>query len=106
MLLVVSLLCGGLISLLLLNVVLAQDSFKANELSRTNEQLRQKKDALKYENMLREQPNVLARDSAGQGQVPDWEKVRAITPDRPVGSRVASEGQTPTGQERVPGTGR
>ncbi|GAA4226627.1 hypothetical protein GCM10023075_27600 [Streptosporangium album] len=105
-LLVVGLLCGGLISLLLLNTVLNQDSFKADELTRANDKLRQQKEELKYDNMLLEQPNALSRNSVNQGQGPDWNKVRAITPDRSNGSRVASEGQTPTGQERVPGTGR
>ncbi|MER5321371.1 hypothetical protein [Streptosporangium roseum] len=106
MLLVVGLLCGGLISLLLLNIVLAQDSYKVNELRSANDQLRQKKEELKNANMRLEMPGALSDSSAKQGQGPDWDEANVITPDRSANSRAASDGQTPAGQERVPGTGR
>ncbi|MEV4244381.1 hypothetical protein AB0J63_13315 [Streptosporangium canum] len=105
MLLVIGLLCGGLVSLLLLNTVLAQDSYKVNELRSANDQLRQKKEELKNANMRLEMPGALSDSSAKQGQGPDWDEANVIT-DRSVGSRTASDGQTPAGQERVPGTGR
>ncbi|MFJ2029359.1 hypothetical protein [Streptosporangium sp. NPDC087985] len=105
-LLVVGLLCGGLVSLLLLNTVLAQDSLRADELRKTNDQLRQDVEELKNDNMRMEMPDALSRNSANQGLEPDWDKARVITLDRSAGSRAASEGQTPVGQERVPGTGR
>lgn len=119
MLLVVGLLCGGLVSLLLLNTILAQDSFRANELRNGNNQLRQKKESLKHQNALMDTPEWLAKNAENQGQEPDWDKPNVITPDRPASgtasdgsadvsadSRAASDGQTPAGQERVPGTGR
>ncbi|MFI7051703.1 hypothetical protein ACWDOR_32870 [Streptosporangium canum] len=105
MLLVIGLLCGGLVSLLLLNTVLAQDSYKVNELRSANDQLRQKKEELKNANMRLEMPGALSDSSAKQGQGPDWDEANVIT-DRSAGSRAASDGQTPAGQERVPGTGR
>lgn len=120
MLLVVGLLCGGLVSLLLLNTVLAQDSFRANELRNANNQLRQKKEALKHDNMRREMPASLSESALVQNQRPDWDKAYVLTPDRVPGaavadpvtlgrsadSRSADGDRTSAGQERVPGTGR
>lgn len=119
-LLVVGLLCGGLVSLLLLNTVLAQDSFRANELRNANNQLRQKKEALKHDNMRREMPASLSESALVQNQRPDWDKAYVLTPDRVPGaavadpvtlgrsadSRSADGDRTSAGQERVPGTGR
>ncbi|WP_433255592.1 hypothetical protein ACQPYK_15095 [Streptosporangium sp. CA-135522] len=105
-LLVVGLLCGGLVSLLLLNTVLAQDSFKASQLSDENNRLRQKKEELKNGNMRLEGPGALSKNAANQGQEPDWDRVNVVIPDRSAGGRAAGDGQTPIGQERVPGTGR
>ncbi|GHH62381.1 hypothetical protein GCM10017673_01240 [Streptosporangium violaceochromogenes] len=121
-LLVVGLLCGGLVSLLLLNTVLAQDSFRASELRTANNQLRQKKEGLKHENMQREMPGAIARAANGQRQEPDWDEMNVITPDRDgagrsagtravTGARPASEGRVPdgrapSGQERAAGAVR
>lgn len=60
-LLVVGLLCGGLVSLLLLNLVLAQDSFRVNDLRKTTEQLHQQAQDKKTEVMLKSGPEELAR---------------------------------------------
>ncbi|WP_214108206.1 hypothetical protein [Acrocarpospora catenulata] len=70
-LLVVGLLGGGLVSLLLLNTVLAQDSFKYNELRRITEQLHQQADS--EHNRIREalQPTSLASRAAEVGLVAD-----------------------------------
>ncbi|GIH23164.1 hypothetical protein Aph01nite_14740 [Acrocarpospora phusangensis] len=70
-LLVVGLLGGGLVSLLLLNTVLAQDSFKYNELRRITEQLHQQADA--ENNRIREaqQPTRLAERAGQAGLKPD-----------------------------------
>ncbi len=115
MLLLVGLLCGGLVSLLLLNTILAQDSFRANELRDNINQYRQKKEELKHLNAQMDTPEWLAKNAERQGQEPDWDNTNVITLDRSTsgqttggsaGSRAASDGQTPAGQERVPGTGR
>ncbi|MEO3858372.1 hypothetical protein [Acrocarpospora sp. B8E8] len=70
-LLVVGLLGGGLVSLLLLNTVLAQDSFKYNELRRVTEQLHQQ--ANQEEGRIRDaqQPSGLAEQADGLGLRPD-----------------------------------
>ncbi|GAA3117024.1 hypothetical protein GCM10010485_64250 [Streptosporangium carneum] len=101
----VGLLCGGLVSLLLLNTILAQDSFRANELRNGNNQLRQKKEELKHLNAQMDTPEWLAQNAEKQGQQPDWDDLNVIT-DGSANGKAASDGQTPAGQERVPGTGR
>ncbi|GAA1012644.1 hypothetical protein Aple_006330 [Acrocarpospora pleiomorpha] len=70
-LLVVGLLGGGLVSLLLLNTVLAQDSFKYNELRRVTEQLHQQ--ANQEEGRIRDaqQPSGLAEQADEFGLRPD-----------------------------------
>ncbi|MEV7007696.1 hypothetical protein [Streptosporangium sp. NPDC051022] len=100
-LLVVGLLCGGLVSLLLLNTILAQDSFRASELRNGNNQLRQKKEELKHQNSLMDTPEWLAKNAENQGQRPDWDEVNAITPDRP-GSGLTTDRSTGdrTGSDR------
>ncbi|MEU8269486.1 hypothetical protein AB0B89_20290, partial [Sphaerisporangium sp. NPDC049002] len=59
-LLVVGLLCGGLVSLLLLNLVLAQDSFRVNDLRKTTEQLRQQAQDKDTEVMLKASASTAA----------------------------------------------
>ncbi|MEU4540211.1 hypothetical protein AB0G15_35760 [Streptosporangium sp. NPDC023825] len=105
LLLVVGLLCGGLVSLLLLNAVLAQDSFRANGLRKEISDLRIQKETKKSANMRREMPDAVARSNELQGLGPDWDTARVIDPDKPAVG-VAGDVQTPAGQERVPGTGR
>ncbi|MBB4915852.1 hypothetical protein [Streptosporangium saharense] len=113
-LLVVGLLCGGLVSLLVLNTILNQDSFRANELRNGNNELRQKKESLKHQNALMDTPEWLAGNVEKQGLAPDWDNPNVMVPDRPAAGTAqdgASTGTTgsderPTGQERAPGTGR
>ncbi|WP_051759158.1 hypothetical protein [Herbidospora cretacea] len=69
--LVVGLLGGGLVSLLLLNTVLAQDSFKHNELRRVNEQLRQQAEAEKGRIRDARQPDAVAKGAVQHGVSPD-----------------------------------
>ncbi|ETK36388.1 hypothetical protein MPTA5024_09275, partial [Microbispora sp. ATCC PTA-5024] len=59
-LLVAGLMCGGLVTLLLLNTVLAQDSFKLSDLRSSIDELHQQ--AAAQENQLRvwSQPNALS----------------------------------------------
>ncbi|MFB9674298.1 hypothetical protein [Streptosporangium vulgare] len=105
LLLVVGLLCGGLVSLLLLNAVLAQDSFRANGLRNEISDLRNQKESKKSAIMRQEMPEAVARNNELQGLGPDWDTARVIDPDKPAVG-VAGDVQTPAGQERVPGTGR
>ncbi|MEU4543543.1 hypothetical protein [Nonomuraea dietziae] len=67
-LLVVGLLCGGLISLLLLNTVLNRDSFTQNTLREETAQLQRENEALRQANARKEQPGQLARDAELQGE--------------------------------------
>ncbi|MFC4059881.1 hypothetical protein ACFOWE_16360 [Planomonospora corallina] len=101
----VGLLCGGLVTLLVLNTVLAQNSLRESELRAGIKQLLLEKEKLKNENMRRETPGELARAADLQGMLSD-DSARVIVPGGSADSRVASEDQTPVGRERVPGTGR
>jgi hypothetical protein len=104
-LLVVGLLCGGLVSLLLLNTVLARDSFERENLLRENGQLRVQKEDLKHGNMQLEMPDALADKAVKQGENPDWNRLDVLIPGHPNG-QTASDGQRLAGQEPVPGTGQ
>ncbi|MFF0305901.1 hypothetical protein ACFYSC_00670 [Streptosporangium sp. NPDC004379] len=99
-LLVVGLLCGGLVSLLLLNVVLAQDSYRLNELRQGISKLKQQGEERRNENARLDTPEELAKRAELQGQDPDWDDMNTID------SRVAGQGQEPFAPERVEGTGR
>ncbi|MER5649098.1 hypothetical protein [Streptosporangium sp. NPDC002524] len=105
LLLVVGLLCGGLVSLLLLNAVLAQDSFRANGLRKEISDLRIQQESKKSAIMKQEMPEAVARNNELQGLGSDWDTLRVIDPDKPAVG-VAGDVRTPAGQERVPGTGR
>ncbi|MEU7891416.1 hypothetical protein AB0B45_00990 [Nonomuraea sp. NPDC049152] len=70
-LLVVGLLCGGLVSLLLLNTVLARDSFTAGELREQIAEMQLQSDAIQQEINKREQPGELASDAEKQGLTDD-----------------------------------
>ncbi|WP_405151708.1 hypothetical protein OG589_21480 [Sphaerisporangium sp. NBC_01403] len=70
-LLVVGLLCGGLVSLLLLNLVLAQDSFRANDLRKSTELLHQQAEDKKTEVMLNSQSQVLSDRAKVEGMKED-----------------------------------
>ncbi|MEU0572028.1 hypothetical protein ABZ297_42425 [Nonomuraea sp. NPDC005983] len=66
-LLVVGLLCGGLVSLLLLNTVLAQDSITAKNLRDEIAQARQQNEATWQQNQIDTQPGVIATKAGNQG---------------------------------------
>ncbi|GAA3011696.1 hypothetical protein [Streptosporangium longisporum] len=102
LLLVVGLLCGGLVSLLLLNAVLAKDYFRASELRKDINELRLAREQKESVNMRLEMPGVLARNDENQGQQPDWDTARVIIPGASSGE-VAGDTRAPAGRERVPG---
>ncbi|MBB5131704.1 hypothetical protein HNP84_001417 [Thermocatellispora tengchongensis] len=79
-LLVVGLMCGGLVSLLLLNTVLAQDSFRADELRNGNKEILLKKEQLKQKNAQREMPEQVAEEALRNGMRPD-NSPNIIVPD-------------------------
>lgn len=101
----VGLLCGGLVSLLLLNAVLAKDSFRANGLRNEISGLRVQKESKESAIMRQEMPGAVARNNELQGLEPDWDTARVIDPDKPAAG-VAGDVRTPAERERVPGTGR
>jgi hypothetical protein len=68
-LLVVGLLGGALVSLLLLNTVLAEDAFTLTRLQRSNKQLNQQRQALQEEIAREEAPAVLAQKAKALGMV-------------------------------------
>ncbi|NJP22882.1 hypothetical protein OHB01_24180 [Microbispora hainanensis] len=70
-LLVVGLMCGGLVTLLLLNVVLSKDSFRLSDLQSSIDELHEQ--AAEQENQLRQwtQPNAVKEQAAAQGLEPD-----------------------------------
>jgi cell division protein FtsB len=70
-LLVVGLMAGALVSLLLLNTVLAQDAFSLSELQRNNQQLVQSRQALQEAIAREESPAVLAQKARALGMVPN-----------------------------------
>jgi hypothetical protein len=68
-LLVVGLLGGALVSLLLLNTVLAQDAFTLSELQRGNQQLSERKQALQEDINRENSPAVLHANARALGMV-------------------------------------
>lgn len=68
--LIVGLLGGGLISLLLLNTVLAQDAFAAHALRQRTTVLEQREQALRQEVARAEAPDALAEKARALGMVP------------------------------------
>ncbi|MEV2266043.1 hypothetical protein [Nonomuraea africana] len=70
-LLVVGLLCGGLISLLLLNTVLNRDSFTQSTLRDEIAQLQRESSSLEQQIIREEQPGALADKAEKQGQAWD-----------------------------------
>ncbi|MEV5711599.1 hypothetical protein, partial [Actinoallomurus sp. NPDC052274] len=68
-LLVVGLLGGALVSLLLLNTVLAQDAFTLSELQRDNRQLAERKQALQADIARENDPAVLHQKARSLGMV-------------------------------------
>lgn len=92
-LVVVGLLGGALVSLLLLNTVLAQDAFSLSELQRGNQRLNEQKQALQEEIARESSPEVLHAKARGLGM---------RDPDRPAfidprTGRVTESGGRPPG---------
>jgi hypothetical protein len=77
-LLVVGLLCGGLVSLLLLNTVLAQDSFDANQLRADTQEIQQEKERLQQLIARNDQPARLAEEAPALGVKEDWDHPNVI----------------------------
>jgi hypothetical protein len=80
-LLVVGLLCGGLVSLLLLNTMLAQDTITDAKLREEIAVARRENEKIDQEYQLKTQPGNIARLAEMQGQHPDWDEVNAYTSD-------------------------
>ncbi|MFI6596764.1 hypothetical protein ACIBHX_10950 [Nonomuraea sp. NPDC050536] len=92
-LLIVGLLCGGLVSLLLLNTVLAQDSIKAGQLRDQIATARQQNEAAQHQIEQDTQPEELARQAQQQlGMHRDWNNVNQL--------RGASQDATKVSQGR------
>jgi hypothetical protein len=86
-LLVVGLLCGGLVSLLLLNTVLARDSIAASRLVEEISTARQQNEQLQREIEQRKQPDVIAEQAEDLGMKQSLDSVNPYT-----------SGSTETGQ--------
>ncbi|MEW1844935.1 hypothetical protein AB0392_43920 [Nonomuraea angiospora] len=74
-LLVVGLLCGGLVSLLLLNTMLAKDAITDADLRDEIAVARQEKEKIELEYQLKTQPDVLATMAENQGEHRSWDNV-------------------------------
>lgn len=78
-LLVVGLMCGGLVSLLLLNTVLAQDSITAANLRDEIAVARQANEEARLANEKNTGPQQVADNAELQGQHRDWDKPNVLT---------------------------
>ncbi|MFC4536474.1 hypothetical protein ACFO60_37380, partial [Sphaerisporangium dianthi] len=106
-LLVVGLLCGGLVSLLLLNTVLAKDSFRATDLQKTTQRLRQEAQDRRTKLLLDSQPQRIAERAEQLGEKPGKREPQFVEFDaqgREVG-RTANQGQAPAGRGQAPAGG-
>jgi hypothetical protein len=92
-LLVVGLLGGALVSLLLLNTVLAQDAFTLSELQRGNQQLSERKQALQEDINRENSPAVVHAKARSLGMV-DGQRPAFIDPRT---GRVTEGGTRPPG---------
>ncbi|GII53935.1 hypothetical protein Pth03_23240 [Planotetraspora thailandica] len=81
-LLVVGLMCGGLVTLLLLNTVLAQDSFKLSDLRSSTDQLHEQAATLENELRVWDQPGAIEEAAKPLGVVKDTAPPRFIKPDK------------------------
>lgn len=77
-LLVVGLLCGGLVSLLLLNVVLQQDSFRITELHKSTQRLRQQEQDINTQVLLKSQPRSISERAGDLGSKADGTAPKVI----------------------------
>ncbi|GIH74169.1 hypothetical protein [Planobispora longispora] len=105
-LLLVGLLCGGLVTLLLLNTVLAQGSFRESDLRNDITELTLAKETRENDNRRAEQPGVIAGDAEKRGRRPDWDSVNALDPGDPAGAPGAGDVRMPGGQKPVESTDR
>ncbi|MBG0829510.1 hypothetical protein HS041_17225 [Planomonospora sp. ID67723] len=97
----VGLLCGGLITLLLLNTVLAEGSFRESDLRKANNELAQQKEERKNANARKKMPGAIAEDAEQRNnQRPDWDSIHVIDPDG------SPDGQAPVEQGAGAGAGR
>ncbi|WP_127932013.1 hypothetical protein [Nonomuraea polychroma] len=78
-LLVVGLMSGGLVSLLLLNTMLAQDTITDATLREEIAVARRENEKLEQEYQLKTQPDAIAKLAEQQGQQPDWDNVNGWT---------------------------
>jgi hypothetical protein len=92
-LLVVGLLGGALVSLLLLNTVLAQDAFTLSELQRGNQRLNERRQALQEDIARESSPQVLHAKARGLG-MRDSDRPAFIDPRT---GRVTEGGTRPPG---------
>ncbi|WP_433215514.1 hypothetical protein [Microtetraspora malaysiensis] len=92
-LLVVGLLCGGLVSLLLLNTVLAQDSFELSDLRSGTERLRQQADELDNQVRTLTQPGALDEQARGGSKLDTDQTAppRFISAEHGSGARTGDE---------------
>ncbi|MET8991570.1 hypothetical protein ABZW49_39480 [Nonomuraea wenchangensis] len=81
-LLVVGLMSGGLVSLLLLNTMLAQDAITDAKLREQIAVARQEKEKIEQDYQRKNQPGVLAELAEQQGQHPDWDDVNVWNGDQ------------------------
>jgi hypothetical protein len=79
-LLVVGLMCGGLVGLLLLNTVLAKDSFVADQLRAGNQKIREQTEEAKTQNIRDNGPGAVDGRARKQGMRPDHSAPRFVTP--------------------------
>ncbi|MQA05972.1 MAG: cell division protein FtsL [Streptosporangiales bacterium] len=73
-LLVVSLLAAGLVALLLLNVALAEDSYRLHQLQKETSLLTEERRALEQQVATESAPDALAEKAEAQGMVPSGER--------------------------------
>ncbi|RBQ20340.1 hypothetical protein DP939_11125 [Spongiactinospora rosea] len=93
-LLLVGLLCGGLVTLLLLNTVLAQDSFEADELRHGVARIQREAERQKLDNARQDTAEALAERAGKLGARPDPSaRVIEIGKGAPVGAETGDAGR-------------
>ncbi|MFB4274949.1 hypothetical protein ACBJ59_06590 [Nonomuraea sp. MTCD27] len=90
-LLVVGLLCGGLVSLLLLNTMLAQDAITDATLREEIAVAKQENEKINQQYQLKTQPGVIADRAEKQGQHTDWDTVNSWSSAGDQASQVDTE---------------
>jgi hypothetical protein len=89
-LLVVGLMCGGLVTLLLLNTVLAQDSFKLSDLRSSTDQLHEQAASLEGELRVWDQPGAIEEAAKPLGVEKDTSAPRFVRTGPSVGAADAA----------------